>query len=133
MALVAVKIKPGRAHDIYVLEDGGACQVRDFFDEIEMTARAEFQKLVRLIDRISEHGTIRNEQKFKLLQDKIWEFKTPGGVRLLCFFDSGRLVILTNGFKKKKDYAAEISRAVVLRGRYLAAKSSECLTFREET
>ena len=132
MALVAIKIKCGQAHDIYALEENGDCEMLEFLNELQRSDFPEFAKLIRLFDWTADSGQVRNPQKFKPLRDKIWEFKTFGGIRVLCFFDVDKLVILTNGFKKKKDYTEEIDKAVRMRARYLTEKHNDCLTFKME-
>jgi len=65
-------------------------------------------------------------QYFKKLTeaDEIWECRISIGrigYRILCFMDSGSLVILTNGFGKKsqKALSEDISRAERYRDDYL--------------
>lgn len=132
MSLVAVKIKHGRIYDIYAIEDGGKCELLDFVELLSESAQAEYGKLIRLFDWTADSGVIKNEQKFKRLTEQIWEFKTFGGVRVLCFFDDRRIIVLTNGFKKKKKYDDEIRKAENLMLRYQSNKRNESLTYREE-
>lgn len=87
MALVAVKIASGQAHDLYALEENGVSPLLGFLNEIRKSDPSELAKLTRLFDWTAANGRLSNRQKFKLLVDKIWEFKTFGGVRVLCFFD----------------------------------------------
>lgn len=54
--------------------------------------------------------------------------RAPGNVlldfRVFCFFDEGRLIILTNGFQKKtqKTQKQEIERALKIKKEYYAEK-----------
>ena len=55
-----------------------------------------------LAKRLGEMGQIRDITKFRNEGDKIFAFK-PQPERFLCFFFTGRKVIITNGFVKKSD------------------------------
>jgi hypothetical protein len=68
---------------------------------------------------MAKHGQIKNEQKFRHLEGKIWEFKSDQN-RVLCFQD-GNCWILTNGFQKKQDKTRrkEIKRANDIRAEHL--------------
>ena len=58
-------------------------------------------------------GEIRDKTKFRNEGDKIYAFK-PQPNRFLCFFTSGKKIIITNGFTKKarKLSAREKTRAL---------------------
>jgi hypothetical protein len=47
-------------------------------------------------------GEIRNITKFRYEGDKIYAFK-PKPDRFLCFFFSGKKIIISNAFAKKQD------------------------------
>jgi hypothetical protein len=130
--VVAIKITPGKAFDIYALEQNGRRELLDFLIELKGSSKKDFDRLTSLFDRTADIGRIRNEYMFKRLTSDIYEFKTFTGVRVLCFFDGRNIVILTNGFRKKKKYDDEIGRAAHLRANYLNAKINGCLTYREE-
>jgi hypothetical protein len=129
MSLVAIRICGGNACEIYALEQNGKSELLEFLAGIPEKERIP---LMRALDWTAEQGLLRNERRFKRLTDEISEFKTHGGIRVLCFMDGRRIVVLTNGFTKKKKYDSEIRRAENLRLAYLAAKQNECLTYREE-
>jgi len=69
-----------------------------------------------LLHLTADLGTLGNEEKFRKLNDGIWEFKSFQ-VRLLCCFEKNRLIILTHPFMKKKDRTpkSEINRAIQIR------------------
>ena len=75
--------------------------------------------------RIRPHGPfgIRNQEKFKRLEENLYELKAAQ-VRLLFFIEGRSIVIVTNGFLKKtrKTPDPEIRRARTLRALYLEAK-----------
>ncbi|MCH8496483.1 MAG: type II toxin-antitoxin system RelE/ParE family toxin [Balneolales bacterium] len=47
--------------------------------------------------------------------------------RIFCFFDEGKLVVLTNGFQKKtqKTPKSEIARAIKIKKQYENEKQSQ--------
>jgi hypothetical protein len=122
--MVSLKVKSGVCFDICALEDDGRCELLDFLRILAIANDREFAKLLKDLDRTADNGLIRNREKFKLLVDGIYEFKTYGGVRVLCFLDGRCMVVLTNGFMKKKKYDSEIERAINLRVKYMNAKAS---------
>lgn len=75
----------------------GRSDARDFYESLPIAGRVKFLKLVRLI---SEIGRIYDQTKFRNEGESIYAFK-PQPDRFLCFFHSGRKIIVTNGFRKK--------------------------------
>ena len=132
MSLVAIKIKSGKMFDFYAIEQNSQCGLLDFLTEISRSNPVEFNKLIKDIDRTADNGLIRNTEKFKTLDNGIHEFKTYGGIRVLCFFDGRRIIVLTNGFMKRKKYEPEITRAINLRAKYIESKNSNSLAYKEE-
>ncbi len=51
---------------------------------------------------MGSRGQIKNKTKFNFEGDKIYAFK-PQPHRFLCFFYTGKKIILTNAFHKKTD------------------------------
>jgi phage-related protein len=132
LPVLARKVKAGNEYDIYAIEDGGRCEILDFLSSLEASNRVEFSKLIALFDMTADMGRITNPHKFKLLDDGIYEFKTHGGVRVLCFFDGRCIVVLTHGFMKKKKIDSEIKRAVNLKYKYVVAKAQNTLFYKNE-
>jgi phage-related protein len=99
----------GRKFSIYAITRGRKCLVKEFKDEL---SESDSKKVVALLKRAAEHGPPVNEEKFKLLRDRIFEFKSHQ-VRILCAFDKGQIIILTHGFIKQKGNTpeTEIERA----------------------
>ncbi len=58
------------------------------------------RKLLNLFRLIGDQGKIFDETKFRNEGDKIYAFK-PQPDRYLCFFYSGKKIIVTNAFMKK--------------------------------
>lgn len=78
---------------------------------IEGLSSGEQAKLAHLFQWIADFGKIKNEEKFRHEDDKIYSFKAHQ-IRIGCFC-SGRRWILTHGFMKKQNRwpAAELERA----------------------
>jgi phage-related protein len=102
-------------YDIYGISEN-RCLVREFINGLEGSSR---EKLWAILKRIAEHGHPRNIEKFRALGDGIFEIKSYQ-VRIHCFFEKGRMIILTHGFIKKspKTPLSEIERAKRLRDVY---------------
>ncbi len=92
-----------------ILYEGPAFTIEWFYDERGKSSAREFflalpdqrkAALLALARRLGEVGLIRDETKFRNEGDKIFAFK-PQPERFLCFFFTGRKVIITNGFHKK--------------------------------
>lgn len=86
----------------------------------------EVLKLSALLTRVANEGPLNDTDKFKELrgEEGLWEFKTSGGLRLLCFWDEGNLIVTTHGYLKDKQKAPkrELQTAQNLKGRYFTAK-----------
>ena len=65
-------------------------------------------------------GEIKDKTKFRSEGDKIYAFK-PQPDRFLCFFNEGKKIIITNGFRKKQQKlpSNEKERALINRESYI--------------
>lgn len=111
--------------------DGVSCPVLEFLREQFEVKPDEVSKLAALLEHTARNGPFANETKFKKVEGSngIFEFKSYQ-MRLYCFFDSGNLIICTNGAVKKRDKAdpADLARAEEWKNLYFAAKSDNTLT-----
>jgi hypothetical protein len=85
----------------------------EFYDQLKDSDKA---KLNKLFEYLGDHGAIRNEEKFKKIDESFFEFKSHQ-IRMPCYFTPDGLVIITHGFVKKKDKMppAELRRAERIR------------------
>lgn len=60
------------------------------------------RKFLLLAKKMGDFGKIIDKQKFRNEDDKIYAFK-PQPDRYLCFFKTGKKIIVTNAFRKKGD------------------------------
>jgi hypothetical protein len=113
-------IAEGSAFRILEIVKNERSMVEEFFKELAADTRS---RLTRRIVFMAEQGLPRDERKFKHEEDGIFAIK-QGQVRIYCFLDAGRLVLLTNGTLKKKQKAdpEDLKRAKRLREAYLTAK-----------
>ena len=104
----------------------GACPVEEFLDSL---GSKQAQKVVWVLTAVKELERVP-QQYFKKLEgtEELWEIRAEFGgdaFRLLGFWDSGRLIILTNGFAKKTQRTPEreITLAEQRRRDYLNRKT----------
>jgi hypothetical protein len=78
------------------------------------------EKVFYLFKRIADFGRISDLTKFRHEGDQIYAFK-PQPDRFLSFFVKGKVIIVTNAFRKKKDKLPENEkrRAIKCRENYL--------------
>ena len=134
-------IRNGARHVIRAIateaDDGGRdpCPTLKFFQEQARGWPTEMTKLGAVITDTSKNGPPHDETKFKKLPgtDGLYEFKSPQGLRLLCFWDDGGLIICTNGYVKDKQKAprAEIGRGQRMKRDYFEAKANGGLNHAE--
>ncbi len=88
----------------------GKSQALDYFEELSFDRQ---EKVMHLFEIMGNTGKIKNKEKFRSEEDKIYAFK-PQPDRFLCFFFKGSKIIVTNAFEKKKDKlpATEKERAL---------------------
>jgi mRNA-degrading endonuclease RelE of RelBE toxin-antitoxin system len=86
---------------------------------LETLTKTEKEQITSLFERLADEGVIWDERKFKNEEDGIWAFKYKK-VRVYCFFDENRVVLLTNGADKKRRKAnrEDLKRAKNIREEY---------------
>ncbi len=93
----------GRGEKItyFAVVRGGDCEFKGFIDSLQ---EKDLKKVLPLLANVQDHGIPRNKQKFKHVEDQIYEFKSDK-VRLLGYFgnqESGRSFIFVLGYMKQK-------------------------------
>src|SRR5579872_6775500 len=100
--------KAQRLHNEYVAFEGSKFIIEWYFDcEGKSIALDYFEslddlnqmKLLGLFELMGNTGEIRNKEKFRYEDDKIYAFK-PQPHQFLCFFFTGYKIIVTNAFHK---------------------------------
>lgn len=99
----------GDKFKIYGLLINGTCEAEEYLKGL---SDKEKSKLMPLLQYTVQTGTLKNEQKFKSIGDGLFEFKGFQS-RLFCFFEQGKIIILTHGCIKKRDKLdpAEVKKA----------------------
>lgn len=99
---------------------GDKAPVSGFIDGL---VEPDKNKVFKLFRQMVEMGEIHNTEKFTQEEDDIYAFKSFQ-VRIYCFFDAGKLILLTNAVKKKQRRARpeDLKRAKNIRAAYFEAK-----------
>ena len=87
--------------DFYKEKDGTKPLI-PFINSLRPKLRA---KVIADLTLLEEYGNLAREPLSKPLGDGIFELRTIEGsdiVRILYFFDAGKIIIATNGFTKKQ-------------------------------
>jgi hypothetical protein len=77
----------------------GRCPALEYFEQMSEDRQDD---LLMLLKRMGDLGRIFDKTKFRNEGDEIFAFK-PQPDRFLCFFTTGRKIIITNAFVKKSD------------------------------
>jgi mRNA-degrading endonuclease RelE of RelBE toxin-antitoxin system len=107
----------GRVFRICEIELDSESTLKSFFqDDLTFEQR---KTISAVIQRIADHGPPNNRKRWNTEGDGIYAIK-DGQVRIYCFYDEGRLILLTNGAIKKRDKAdpEDLKRAKRLRQVY---------------
>ena len=107
-----------------ICDDRGGCLVQEFIDRLGTNSQSDYDQVMAQLGWAAVNGPPRNDKKSRPLADKIFEFKTRGGIRIPYFYDKDRLVICTEAMRKPKktELRAVIARALAARERYFEAK-----------
>ena len=98
----------------WYFDNRGISHAKEYYEKLPLDRRVKFLKLVRLI---AEAGRIFDKTKFRNEGDQIFAFK-PQPDRFLCFFFTGRKIIVTNGFQKKSQKLPHGEKERALRAKY---------------
>lgn len=88
----------GKAFTIeWYVDRRGHSESYDYYQSLPIERRVKLMKLAKLL---GETGRIFDSTKFRNEGDQVFAFK-PQPDRFLCFFFTGRKIIITNAFEKK--------------------------------
>jgi phage-related protein len=102
---------------------------KSYFTDFYLRQRKKVQDKIiwtlRLIE--TQHKVPEDYLKHLVGTDGLYEIRVQQGsdiFRIFCFFDEGKLVVLTNGFQKKtqKTPKTEIEKALKIKQEYETAK-----------
>ncbi|TAE59240.1 MAG: hypothetical protein EAZ87_10440 [Nostocales cyanobacterium] len=80
----------------WYFDENGESEALEYFNQLSEQQQLKFLFLVK---RIGDFGKISNKEQFRNEGDKIYAFK-PQPDRFLCFFFTGKKIIVTNAFQK---------------------------------
>lgn len=83
----------------WYFDDNGSSQAYEYFLKASAVQKRKFLILVK---KIADFGVIYDKTKFRNEGDDIYAFK-PQPDRYLCFFFTGKKIIVTNAYHKKSD------------------------------
>lgn len=117
------KVRSGQWSILATCTDRGVCPLLEFLTGLEGGLVKDGRRMLKLLDRVAHQGPPRNTTISHQVGPGIWEF-IQGRLRVLWFYDDGKLVICSHGFVKKsqKTPTAEINRALKDQLRYQEAK-----------
>ena len=123
------KLKEGKQLTIFAMGGAEDVPVLDYIEQMEKKRPKEAAKMAALFNRVVEHGIPKDKQKCRTLGNKLFEFKTRGGLRIVWFWDEDRMVVCTHGFCKssRKTPRGQIERALSMKSDYFEAKSKGTL------
>lgn len=107
----------------FIAYHGQAFTIEWYYDTKEVSIAKNYfhqlsqerqDKLFVLFKRMGDIGKINNITKFRNEGDKIYAFK-PQPDRFLCFFFTGKKIIVTNAFMKKQDKLPESEKERALK------------------
>lgn len=107
----------------YAILESGKMPAREFFYGLRET---EQRRLFVLFQLLGDTGQIKNRELFKKVEGtEFFEFKRAQ-VRVICYMEQDKRVVLTHGFLKKKQKIppAEIERARMIKKRYILFRRS---------
>jgi phage-related protein len=99
------------------------CELLEFLEGLGPTLQKDSDRMLALLGRVTREGPPRNTEITHQIKGKLFEF-IQGRLRVLWFYDEGRLIICTSGFVKKerKTPRSEIDHAIRLMDGYFKDK-----------
>lgn len=107
----------GKAYTVeWYFDLKGKSMALDYYNSLTAQERI---KVLMLLKRMGDAGEIKDTTKFNYEGDQLYAFK-PKPDRFLCFFYTGKKIILTNAFRKKQPKLPknEKTRAMRLKNDY---------------
>lgn len=118
MALRCKKIADGRKLSVWEIVIDQTSEVAKLYQTL---LEKEKRTLTAKINSIAENGVPKNIEKFRHEGDGIFAIK-QNQIRIYCFFDHDKMIVLTHGFIKKSQKAdpKQLNKAVRIREKYNA-------------
>jgi phage-related protein len=134
VGVVLHEIASGMHCSLMAMGDETECPLHTFIAELAQSNQKEFGKVTALLKRVADHGLPRNEEKCRYFRDlQAFELKS-GSIRVMAFWDEGRLIICSHAFPKKgrKTPVQQLERLKDAKVSYFAAKQKNRVVIAEE-
>lgn len=95
----------------WYFDNKGYSQAYEYFLGVSDVQKRKFLILVK---KLADFGTIFDKTKFRNEGDSIYAFK-PQPDRYLCFFFTGKKIIVSNAFRKKTDKLPQSEKETALK------------------
>jgi hypothetical protein len=112
----------GQKFAIYaIVVNDGSCPAIEFLEQLKRNDIASHKSIVNIYRRHAECGPILNIRKSRRIEghDKLLEFKSKQGARLIYFYLPDGKTVITHGFKKGAPAEEEYDKAEKMRAEYL--------------
>jgi hypothetical protein len=76
------------------------CELLEFLEGLGQILQKDSDRMIALLDRAAMEGPPRNTEIFHQIKGKLFEF-IQERLRVLWFYDEGRLIFCTSGFVKE--------------------------------
>jgi phage-related protein len=121
--MVLFEIAKARYFVYAIGKDERHCPLVDFLESVGSNLQKDGDRVLALLERVSEKGPPRITDISHQIKDNLFEF-IQGRLRVLWFYDEGKLIICTHGFIKKtqKTPSSETDQALSMRENYLQEK-----------
>ena len=95
----------------WYFDDKGYSQAYEYFLK---SSAVQKRKFLILVKKLADFGIIYDKTKFRNEGDDIYAFK-PQPDRYLCFFFTGKKIIVTNAYHKKSDKLPSNEKSTALK------------------
>ena len=114
-------------------DNRGACTLLQFLEGLGANLQKDSDHMLELLERVASSGPPRNTEICHKIEGEIWEF-IKGRLRVLWFYDAGKVVVCTHGLVKssQKLPRAEIARAQQIKEDYDLAGEHGNLVIEED-
>ena len=111
----------------------GHCELLEFLQDLGPNLQKDRDRVLALFGKVAREGPPRNIEISHQIKGKLFEF-IQGRLRVLWFYDEGRLIICTSGFVKKgqKTRRSEIEHAIQVMDEYFEDKKRGEIRIYEE-
>ncbi len=116
------------------VNDDESCPVMDFMEGIDGNHQGAVDKMISLLQHVAQSGPRELPDSLShQVGDGLWQF-TKGRLRLIWFYDDGRVVVCAHAHFKKtpKIPRRDLDAAGRVRGQYLIAKTKGELVYERD-